>query len=216
MAGTEPFGPGLGGTQRALLGGLKRRGPATLADLRAEVPLTPATLREHLAALADQGLVRRHGTRRGGSGRRGRPEVVWALAATAEELFPQREGKVLREMVAWLDAHGAAPLLARYFAARVDARRGPAKARVRTLSGFRRVAEVARMLSEEGYLTEAVRRPGGQVALRIYHCPVKDLVAATDLPCRTELGLVRELLGGKMVRIEHAAHRQGTCTFATG
>jgi predicted ArsR family transcriptional regulator len=47
----------------------------------------------------------------------------------------------------------------------------------------------------------------------IFHCPVKDLVAATDLPCRTELGLVRELLGGTLTRLEHAAHKQGTCSY---
>jgi predicted ArsR family transcriptional regulator len=211
MAEKEPYGPGLGETQRVLLETLKRRGPSTVAEVRAAVPLTPATLREHLVALAEQGLVRRHGTRRRG---RGRPEVVWAIAPAAEALFPQREASVLRDLTEWLLAHRGERQLARFFADRVAVRRRAAKARVGALEGPARAAEVARLLSEEGYLAEALGHAGRPV-LRIYHCPVKELVEATDLPCRAELGLVRELLGGRLVRIEHAAHRQGTCTYGT-
>jgi predicted ArsR family transcriptional regulator len=211
MAAKKPYGPGLGETQRLLLETLKRRGPSTLADVRSAVALTTATLREHFNALAEQGLVRRHGARRIG---RGRPEVVWAVTPAVEALFPQREASVLRDLTEWLLAHRGKRQLARFFADRVSARRRAAKVRVRALKGQARAAEVARLLSEEGYLAEALGHAGRPV-LRIYHCPVKELVEATDLPCRAELGLVRELLGGRLVRIEHAAHRQGTCTYGT-
>jgi len=211
MAAKEPYGPGLGETQRAILETLKRRGPSTLADVRSTVALTSATLREHLNALAEQGLVRRHGARRQG---RGRPEVVWAVTPAAEALFPQREASVLRDLTEWLLAHRGERQLERFFADRVSARRRAAKARVRALKGQARAAEVARLLSEEGYLAEAVGH-GDRPVLRIYHCPIKDLVETTDIPCRAELGLVRDLLGGKLIRIEHAAHRQGTCRYVT-
>jgi predicted ArsR family transcriptional regulator len=139
--------------------------------------------------------------------------VIWALTPAAEVLFPQRDGAVLHELAAWMGAHGGAGMLGRFFEDRIGARRRTARRRVAGRTGPRRVAAVARMLSEEGYLAEAVRGGDGAPVLRIFHCPVKDLVAATDLPCRTELGLVRELLGGTLTRLEHAAHKQGTCSY---
>lgn len=213
QAAAEARSPGMGATRRAILTSLKRRGPSAVADVRADVLHTVATLREHLVALAREGLVRRHGTRRAGPGR---PEVLWALTPAAEELFPQRDGAVLGELVTWLGGHGGAALLARFFGGRTGARRREARRRLRGKRGAARVAEVAAMLSEEGYLSEATEGVGGQAALRIYHCPVRDLVAATDLPCRTELGLVRDLLGGTLTRVEHAAHLGGTCTYGVG
>ena len=210
MAAVEAKGPGLGATRRALLAALKRLGPSALAELRADLPLSPATVREHLLALTREGLVARHGTRKTG---RGRPEVIWALTLGAEELFPQRDGAVLHELVTWMGGHGGAALLGEFFEGRIGRKRQTADARLARKTGLRRVAEVARMLSEEGYLAEAVRGSDGAPVLRIFHCPVKDLVAATDLPCRTELGLVRELLGGTLTRLEHAAHKQGTCSY---
>lgn len=206
----EAVGPGLGRTRRAILAALKRRGPSALLELRGDVPLAPATLREHLLALTREGLVARRGTRTAG---RGRPEVIWALEPAAEELFPNRDGAILHELVAWLGSHGGTALLGGFFSGRVGRRRRAARRRLAHKRGLGRVAEMARMLSEEGYLAEAVRGGGGEPVLRIFHCPVKDLVAATDLPCRTELGLVRELLGGTLTRFEHAAHKQGTCSY---
>jgi predicted ArsR family transcriptional regulator len=210
MAAVEAKGPGLGTSRRALLAALKRRGPSALTDLRADLALAPATVREHLLALTREGLVARHGTRKSG---RGRPEVIWALTPAAEDLFPRRDGAVLHELVTWMGAHGGAELLGGFFEGRIGKRRQTARTRLARKKGIRRVAEVARMLSEEGYLAEAVRGSDGAPVLRIFHCPVKDLVAATDLPCRTELGLVRELLGGTLTRLEHAAHKQGTCSY---
>lgn len=210
MAAIEAKSAGLGTTRRALLAALKRRGPSVLADLRADVPLSPATLREHLLTLAREGLIARRGTRKAG---RGRPEVVWALAPAAEELFPQRDGAVLHELAGWLGSHGGDALLGEFFTDRVARRRRAARRRLAHKTGLARAAEMARMLSEEGYLAEAVRGSDGAPVLRIFHCPVAELVKATDLPCRTELGLVREFLGGTLRRLEHAAHRQGTCRY---
>src|SRR5690349_6612149 len=100
------FGPGLGDTQLAVLMSLKRLGATTQARIAAELPFAPATLREHLRSLIVRGLVERHGTQRG---KRGRPEVIYALADRAESLFPRQEAQVLQELVLYLlrDGHHA-------------------------------------------------------------------------------------------------------------
>ncbi len=210
-ATTDLPGPGLGATQRRLLLALKRRGRATRAELGAELDYAPATLREHLQSLIGRGLVVRHGTRRIGPGR---PEVVYGLARAADTLFPRGEGDVLRDLARFLLERDESDLLAEFFAARVAARRAAARARVAGLTGSARLAEVARILSEEGFMADVVAGAGGRPTLRLAHCPISAVVGVTPLPCRIEEAFVRELLGERLERIEYLPAGASACVYA--
>src|SRR5512143_3113231 len=109
------FGPGLGDTQRSILLLLKRLGPVTQAEVGRHLPFAPATLREHLRTLTAHGLVERQGSRRG---KRGRPEVVYALTRRGDALFPHGEAAVLRDLVVQLAEDGHLQLLERFLARR--------------------------------------------------------------------------------------------------
>jgi predicted ArsR family transcriptional regulator len=205
-----PFGPGLGETQRLLLLALKRLGTSTVAELRAELGLAPATLREHLQALELHRLVERRGSRRH---ERGRPEVLYGVAPGGEALFPHAEAAVLRELVAFLEQDGQRATLERFFSERLAQRRADGLERVAGLAKAERLAEVARLFSEEGFMAEPATAADGTPALRMRHCPLRDVVAATDLPCRAEIALAQELAGQPLIRIEHSAHKRGACTY---
>ncbi len=207
----ELFGPGLGETQRLLLATLKRRGPSTLAELKAEMGLAAATLHEHVQSLAGRGLVERVGTRRHA---RGRPEVVYQLAAAGERLFPHAEAEILQELVAFLTRAGQGTLVAEFFEARAAARREAAVDRVAGLHGADRWSEVARIFSEQGFMAESGTAPDGTPELRFHHCPLRSTAAVTDVPCRAEVSLAEMLVGQPLQRVEHAAHRSGACTYA--
>lgn len=204
------FGPGLGETQRLLLGMLKRRGPSTLAELRAGLGLAPATLRQHAEALAAKGLVVREGTRRHG---RGRPEVVYRLGPAGEQLFPQVEAALLRDLVTFLVQGGRRALLAEFFAQRAAARRDALLQRVAGLEGAARWAEVAGIFSEQGFMAEVSVAPDGTPELRLHHCPLRGTAEATDLPCRAEVALAEALVGGTLRRVEHEARARGVCSY---
>lgn len=203
-------GLGLGETQQAVLLSLKRLGAATQAEIGREVRYAPATLREHLQALIARALVERRGSRHG---KPGRPEVVYALTERGDSLFPNRAAAVLRELIEFLQAgrHGA--LLDRFFAARVAARRPTALARVRGLRGVPRFQEVARLLSEEGFMALVGGTPE-EPTLRLCHCPIRDLVAVTRLPCRFEQTLIADLLGRPLHRLEYLLDGQASCSYA--
>ena len=141
--------PGLGASQRALLDALKRHGGATAARLAAELGLNVETVRDHLKALLAHGLISRE---RAAVRRRGRPEVVYGLTAEAEALFPRREGEILSELAAHLKATGRESILREFFERYVGSRREEALARVAGLEGRARLDEVARILSELGFM----------------------------------------------------------------
>jgi predicted ArsR family transcriptional regulator len=209
---TETLGPGLGETQRRLLLALKRRGPSTLPELGAELDFAPATLREHAQALAGRGLVERYGSRRAGPGR---PQVIYRLTGAGETLFPRREGQVLQDLARHLVSRGQAEVLAEFLAERIAARVPAALARVAPLEGKARMAEVARILSEEGYMAEILtEEPGGTPVLKLCHCPIRDLVAVTRTPCRAEIGFVERLLERRLARTEFIPEGGRSCSYS--
>jgi predicted ArsR family transcriptional regulator len=207
-------GPGLGDTQRRVLLWLKRRGPSTVPELSRRLHLTPATLREHLEGLAAQALVERIGVRRSGPGR---PEVLYRLARAGEARFPRREGQVLRELAQYLMSSGRIAVLTGFLEARVAARMPGAVARLAGLTGRARMAEVARILSADGYMAEiAAHGPGGAPVLKLCHCPIRDLVAVTDAPCRAEIAFVEALLGQPLERTEFLLDGGPSCSYQVG
>lgn len=197
--------PGFGPTQRQLLELLKRRGTATLRELALATALSRETLREHLHALAAAGLVARAGSRRGG---RGRPEILYRLADSADDLFPQRDGAVLADLAAWLRAEGQEGTMKRFFEQRAERRAVAALERLGSLKGRRRLEEVARILTEEGYMAEVHGR-----SLRLCHCPLRQAVAATRAPCRAEQSFVERLLGRALERTDYLPEGGASCTY---
>jgi predicted ArsR family transcriptional regulator len=203
---------GFGESRSELLRLLKRRGESTLAELESAIGLARETLRDHCRGLAAQGLVERAGVRRRGAGR---PQVIYRLTGRGEELFPRREGELLGELTRFLLADDREELLERFFAERAERRRPALERRVAGLSGEERLREVAAILSDEGYLAEPVASgEGGEGrGLRLCHCPLRDLVAVSHLPCRAEMALVEDLLGVSLDRESFIPEGGASCTY---
>jgi predicted ArsR family transcriptional regulator len=212
---SDRFGPGLGETRRALLRALKRAGPATLAQLVGALDLAPATLREHLQALEAQGLAERRGVRRSGGGR-GRPEVIYAVSRAGDDLFPHQEGELLARLAEFLATDGDGGTLERFLARRNAARLPAALARVRDLERADRLAEVARILSEEGFMAESSVDPTAldRPALRLCHCPLRDLLPVSRLACEAEVAFVQALAGQPLERIGYIPAGDSACVYA--
>lgn len=196
-------------SQRTLLDVLKRRGRASVPQLAADLKLNIETIRDHLKSLGSRALVRRAGVARNGPGR---PEVVYTLTDAAEALFPRREGEILRELGVYLLHGGHERLLRDFFEQYIDQRRGAALARVAPLEGKARVDEVARILSELGFMP-VVESVGDTTRLRLCHCPLRDLVDATKIPCGVEMAFLSELLDDQPARVRYLPDGDTSCTY---
>jgi predicted ArsR family transcriptional regulator len=208
--GVSLAGLGLGETRQALLLALKHLGQATQAEVAREVPFAPATLREHLQSLVANGLVQRLGSRHN---KPGRPEVVYALTDRGEALFPNRSPQVLRELIGHLTERGYTRVLHRFFEIRVAARRDAALTRVTGLTGSARVQEVARILSEEGFMAQVGTGPR-EPTLRLCHCPIRDVVSIARTPCQFEQQFIEELLGRRLQRTEYIPDGDAACSYS--
>jgi predicted ArsR family transcriptional regulator len=207
-------GAGLGDTQKRLLEILKREGELTVRELAGILGFAAETVRGHLKTLAGHGLVARTRTRKEGPGR---PEIVYGLAERAERLFPSEEGRLLRDLTAYLVEDDRDELLRDFFESRVESLRENAERRLEGLTGRDRVEEVAAILEEEGFMPELVEPDnGGGVELRLCHCPLKEMVAVSHLPCEAEESWIRELLGESLARRTWMPDGDRTCSYRVG
>src|SRR5690242_15881381 len=85
----------LGPTKRRIVERLKRA-DAKVADLARALDMTEAGVRQHLDALAENGLVV---ARPGAAEGRSRPPTVWALTDLAQDLFPDRHDDLTVELI---------------------------------------------------------------------------------------------------------------------
>ncbi|HKJ02885.1 MAG TPA: hypothetical protein VJ997_10535 [Longimicrobiales bacterium] len=204
---------GLGESQQKILEHLKRRGSSTIPAMAADLDLNVETVRTHLRALGSDGLAQRVGSRRSGPGR---PEILYGLTDAAEAWFPNRESDVLRELTTYLQNAGEPGVVNEFFADYVGRRRSAALSRVEDLSGEARLEEVARILTEDGFMAEVQMDDDGKRVLRLSHCPLRQLVDVTRAPCRAELSYVRDLLGERMARVTYIPSGDSACCYAIG
>jgi predicted ArsR family transcriptional regulator len=127
-------------------------------------------------------------------------------------LFPRREAEVLRELALHLVRTGQEQILRDFFDAYVDARREAAMARVGPLEGRARLDEAARILTELGFMARVEEAPEGP-KLRLCHCPLRELVEVSTIPCRAEIGFVRELLGEGSSRVSYIPDGDASCSY---
>jgi len=194
---------------RSLLALFKESGPATVPVLAQVLGLNIEAVREHLVTLRARGLVERRSTRADGPGR---PAVVYGLTDEAESLFPRHEAEVLRELAAFLRATGREQLLDEFFDRYIERRREAALERLRGLPDIERLQTAAAILSEQGFIA-VVDDNGTKPVLRLCHCPLRELVTVSKVPCRAEAELVRSLLGDGYERVSYIPAGDGSCSY---
>lgn len=204
--------PGLGESSRSILDRLKRWGSATTPQLAADLGLNIETVRNHLKTLIGHALVRRTGSLKSGPGR---PEILYGLTPEAESLFPRREGEILQELAAFLRESGNERLLRDFVEQGIARRRDQALARVAHLEGRERLEEVARILSELGFMAQ-VEQQEDDASLRLCHCPLRALVDVTRIPCVAEIRLIGELIGDRLTRLSYIPAGAHSCCYRVG
>src|SRR5919199_6900525 len=103
-----------GETREQILTLLRRQGDMTAAELSDALGIGAVGVRQHLALLDRDGLVRAYGVRRGV----GRPSHLYALTPEAEALFPKRYDRLVMEALAFVEAQGGVEAIDQLFAMR--------------------------------------------------------------------------------------------------
>ena len=194
--------------RRELLVTLKRLGKARAEDLAVELDVTVSAVRQVLGALEGQGLVTHTEVRR----ERGRPKHVFQLTDSGDSLFPRRYGDLTVEVLSYISDRDP-ELFAEVFEQR--RRRRVENAKARLTGGFAdRVAELARILDEDGYLADFEAQQDGSYLVTEHNCAILDVARRYGHACSSEISFLREAMPDAQIdRVLHIVEGAHVCAY---
>lgn len=196
-------------TRRAILHTIKRQGEARAEELASLLGITPSAIRQHLAALLAEGLVAIR-EQRGGAGR---PKHLYSVTTKAEGLFPKNYGELTCELLDYAGAEGPGTV-ERLFDRRRQRRTANAERRLEGKAFDDQVAELARILDEDGYLADAVRGDDGAWRIVEHNCAILEVALRYGQACSSELAFLRDVLPSAQIdRVSHMASGQHHCAY---
>lgn len=198
-----------GSTRQSILQLLRRHGEMTALELSEQLRVGAVGVRQHLALLERDGLVRVAGLRRSV----GRPSHLYVLTPEAEEHFPKGYDGLALELLAYINELGGESAVAELLARRradLLAELGP------HLAGKSRgdqVAALAALLAERGYMCECQQEPDGSYTLTEFNCPVDCVARRHPQLCAQEQLLYSELLGVPVIQESTIAQGAHCCRY---
>ncbi|MEO7648350.1 MAG: metalloregulator ArsR/SmtB family transcription factor, partial [Gemmatimonadaceae bacterium] len=175
--------------------------------------ITAMAVRQHLSVLQGEGVVDFTDERR----KVGRPARVWQLTPKANDRFPDSHAELAVDMLQAIQSASGEEGLERLTAERtrkqVDSYSARMPSRDRPLE--ERVAALARIRREEGYMAECKRVRNGTIELVENHCSISKAARFCPKLCGGELTLFREVLGDRVTveRIEHMLSGDRRCAY---
>jgi DeoR family transcriptional regulator, suf operon transcriptional repressor len=196
-------------TRRAILTALKRNGPLYASELADALAVSTAAVRQQLARLSEDGLVTHQRDRE----HRGRPAHRYELSRSAESLFPKRYGDLTTELLGYLGGPEGEEVT-KLFEQRRRRRLDAAEDRLAGLSLAEQVAELARILDEDGYLAEHKRLGRGRWLVTEHNCAILSVAQGYRQACSSEIAFIRDALpGAKVQRVAHVIEGAHVCAY---
>lgn len=198
-----------GATRENILRLLRRNGEMTAIELSETLNIGAVGVRQHLALLERDGLVQVSGLRRSV----GRPSHLYTLTPESERYFPKTYAQFALEILDHIaDQYGEEGVnhilearnrqLINSYAPRLVGKSRPDQ-----------VAELAQILSEQGYMCEYEQLDDGSFMLIEYNCPIDCVARHHRQVCAQGILFYQELLGVTVTRVSSIADGDIACRY---
>ena len=199
-------------TRRAIVKLLKTEGEMDSAQLAEHLDITAMAVRQHLYELQKEKLVDYE--------ERpvpiGRPVKKWRLTRDADRLFPDAYAELSVALIEALNQTFGPDGLRRVLQSRGAQQQASYAERIPQSAPLaRKLQALARIRTEEGYMAEVHRQPGGDFIFTENHCPICAAATACQGFCANELELFRNVLGPGVTveRTEHIVAGARRCAY---
>ncbi len=188
---------------------LKKQGAVEADRLAAAMGLSTSAVRQQLTALQRDGLVTfdevKHGV--------GRPRHRYRLTAAGDSLFPRAYSELTNELLDYV-GDSDPELVESIFARRRQRRIDNALARLTGRSFEDKLAELARILDDDGYLAEMVPVGDGTFRIVEHNCAILGIALRYGQACGSELEFIRAVLPEATVeRTSHMVTGAFNCSY---
>ncbi|MBI4533830.1 MAG: ArsR family transcriptional regulator [Candidatus Melainabacteria bacterium] len=196
-------------THEVILLHLKRWGEMTVADLCQALDITSMAVRRHLASLASERLVVSRIVKQA----RGRPTYRYRLTSEAENLFPSGFEGLARDLLDTVYEVRGHKGVMELLSLRNQRLVRNWRHRLEAKGLSERVCEVAKIFSENGYMTEWQALPDGNFVIYLRHCALRDLAPRYRQLCVLEPRLMESLLDVRVTRKQYMLKDDPVCAY---
>ncbi len=195
-------------TRREVLRRLRTAGGMTAQQLAAELGITSMGVRRHLQALEKDGLVRVQLQRQAA----GRPAYIYQLTEAGYDTFPRSYDLLATQLLDAVQTREGETKVSEMFAGRMDQLVAQYAPRMQGKDLAGRVAELARIQDENGYMAVWKKVDGGYL-LKEQNCAIYRVACRFQSACQYEIELFRRLLDADIERVEHQVKGDNACTY---
>jgi DeoR family transcriptional regulator, suf operon transcriptional repressor len=197
-----------GGLRGAILVELKRAHWSTAKDLATRLGVSLNAVRHHLKRLQLQDMVEFERRNQGV----GAPTFAYHLTLEAEALFPRRYEAMLNELLDHIVEREGRSVAVSVLEARYTALTRRLQEEFAGVAPSERMAAVARLLTDEGYMAEA-QASSVTGTLIEHNCAMQSVAQRFPEICAAEARFLADVLGGQVERREHILSGCGACEY---
>ncbi len=204
-------------TRQQILGILRRRGHATVEELREALSLAPATVRRHLDILSRDGHVEVTQVRRA----TGRPHYLFSLSESGEDLFPKRYARITNRLIEEIvsltpdetSGRGGSDLADLVFDRMAQRLAQRVRPRIRGARLPERLETATQALAEEGITFDAEPEDSGYLLIG-HGCPCPRAAGGSGQVCAHDQRLLSVLLNADVTSVDPTSvGREGFCAY---
>lgn len=195
-----------GATRQNILHLLRRQGQMTAIELSQALNIGAVGVRQHLALLERDGLVRVSGLRRSV----GRPSHLYTLTEESEQYFPKNYDRLANDILCIIAEQWGDEAVSRVLVARREKLTRTYSSRINGKNRTEQLLELNHILAELGYMCEIEQLEDGSFVLTEHNCPIDCVARNHPQFCHHEIELYQQLLGVSITR-ESTIVNGGVC-----
>lgn len=196
-------------TRQQIILFLKRQGEGSIAEMSRALKLTSVTIRHHIDALRQNGLVDQPAARKKAGP--GRPELVYSLTSEADAFLPRNYSELAIEMMNVLARSEFRMKPAEIFRS-AGMRIGQTAAGARRKSGTSSEKFAVGFMEQRGYFPACIRDEGG-LNLRLANCPYLELAKQRPAICLLDQAMIEGIFDTSVVMKGRIIEGEPACTF---
>jgi len=199
-------------SRRAILLALKRQGPATIAQLAAQLQLTGEAIRQQLLQLQREGWIEAKITRTLDRGRTGRPATSYHLTEAGDHLFPKHYDALNVAMMDAIAEELGPEALKRILARIAEEKVGVTEAAIGSLPLAARMQALKDWyLKDDPHMELEQVEDGFRLIER--NCPFINTAMNRPALCSVSVNALTKVLGVRVTREEKFQNGDGRCIF---
>lgn len=188
---------------------LKRAQPLTAKDLAERLGVSANAIRHHLKELEAEALLAYGREQRGV----GAPTFAYRLSAQGEALFPRRYEQTLTDLLARVSERQGRDAAVGMFVEHYDELARRLNAELEGGSPERRLAAVAQVMNEAGYMAEW-NESAGTFRLSEHNCAIRSVAERFPEVCAAEEKFLQAVLAATVERRAHIVSGCNACEYA--